>query len=436
MGYPGGVAADLQEGPCPQAGAEVQNRPLLLFQPPHGAAQPEALRFGAALQDPPTASPAAAPTGGTRGRHPGGQPGIGGGDGGTHQSSGGAGRTAPPPRVPALQRVAVPALLSLWEGVGLGTALCPPRCHPHHLRVTPLSPPTMPCAPRSPLPPNATQCPPVSPAPTSHCSPVPPVSPMPPLPLSVPSAHLPLLPTVTQCHPVPPSVPSTHLPLLPSAPPAPLPPPQTHRQLQSVQAVVGTAVPRPRMADDVKHGAVTQRQGTAELQRAVADGTGTLIDHLGAAGGGTARGGIRGVGTSRPWGGEWGTPRAGDGGTLKTGDMGTLRDGDMGTPRVHGDAYGIGDPWGWGHEGLGTWGPLGLGTWTPLGLGTWGPLGHGGPQGWGHGDTTGIGDRGSLRVGDVGSTGTWDIGTLRMGTWGPLGLGTRGHHWDWAHGVL
>ena len=90
--------------------------------------------------------------------------------------------------------------------------------------------------------------------------------------------------------------------------------------------------------------------------------------------------------------------------------MGTLRAGDMGTFRVHGDTYGIRDPWGWGHEGLGTWGPLGLGTWgpsgfmgTPMGSGTLrdGDMGTfrvqgdtygiGDPQGWGHGDLQGSG---------------------------------------------
>ena len=38
------------------------------------------------------------------------------------------------------------------------------------------------------------------------------------------------------------------------------------------------------MADDVKQGPITERQGAAELQRAVADGTGTLIHHLGTTG--------------------------------------------------------------------------------------------------------------------------------------------------------
>ena len=67
--------------------------------------------------------------------------------------------------------------------------------------------------------------------------------------------------------------------------------------------------------------------------------------------------------------GDTGTPRVVDVGTTGIGDMGTLRAGDVGAVRVHGDAYGIGDPQGWGHGDLqGSWGHL----WDqgPSGMGT------------------------------------------------------------------
>ena len=69
-------------------------------------------------------------------------------------------------------------------------------------------------------------------------------------------------------------------------------------------------------------------------------------------------------------------------GTLKTGatdvpmvgDMGDLRDWGHGDP--HGDTCGIRDPWGWGHEGMGT--QRAMGTQRD------GDRSDGDMKGWGH----------------------------------------------------
>ena len=156
------------------------------------------------------------------------------------------------------------------------------------------------------------------------------------------------------------------------------------------------------MADDVKQRPITERQGAAELQRAVTDGTGTLIHHLGTpGGGGTDRDTwwSWGTGTSHLWVGDmgdtglgtWGHSRLGPQmspwletwGTCGTGDtgtpmgtpvgLGTIGDGDtkgwghkgpwghkgMGIRR-EGGTCGIRDPWGWGHEGMGTQRAMGI----------------------------------------------------------------------------
>ena len=152
-----------------------------------------------------TVSPATAPMGGTRGRHPKGHGRMGTWGWGHSPGCWGGREDQPPPscRGAAARGCAGSAPMGR---VG-DSAVChlpPARCRPHHLQVTPLSPPMMllvpHCHPMSPGSPSVTQCHPMSPAPVSHRHPVSPVPPRATQCHSVPIPHCSLLPpSVTQC---------------------------------------------------------------------------------------------------------------------------------------------------------------------------------------------------------------------------------------------